>query len=110
MDPFGYYAEGIQLKLDDAFVAGEQGPEGGTPLASPLSGTSDRPAESSAFKSAQPVEESPTGVTVPAEAESLEQTQVCQLGCLQAWCYPVQYQTYTHCGLRLAVQNVAPVL
>ena len=29
MDPFGYYAEGIQQRLDDAFVEGETSSQGG---------------------------------------------------------------------------------
>ena len=79
VDPFGYYAEGIQQKLDDAFVEGEQGPEGtegSTPLASPSAEPSSRPAESSAFKPAQSLEEQSPEAVPTAEAETPERPQV----------------------------------
>ena len=74
VDPFGYYAEGIQQKLDDAFVEGEQGPDGSTPAATP-SAESSRPAESMTFRAS---EDKPQDAAPRPEAEGLERTQVRQ--------------------------------
>ena len=47
VDPFGYYSEGIQQKLDDAFVGSEPGLEASTPLATP---SGEKASEPTTFK------------------------------------------------------------
>ena len=69
MDPFGYYAEGIQQRLDDAFVEGEtssQAADQGSPSAEehPPSVLSPAKPQTGAASPAQP-EEKPAEVCIP---------------------------------------------